>query len=122
MLGRPGTTVPKGTLWFTGYDRSNLGPELARRGARVVPDPYPAQKFFERSDNMAFARRGIVAHALSSYGLHRDYHTPADEMSRIDLDHLVDVTRMLLAPLREIADSTFVPAWVPDRRPPQRPR
>jgi Zn-dependent M28 family amino/carboxypeptidase len=122
MLGRPGTTVPKGTLWFTGYDRSNLGPELARRGARVVPDPYPAQKFFERSDNMAFARRGIVAHALSSYGLHRDYHTPADEMSRIDLDHLVDVTRMLVAPLREIADSTFVPSWVPGRQPPQRPR
>lgn len=122
MLGRPGTTVPPGTLWFTGYERSTLGPELARRGARVVPDPYPAQKFFERSDNIAFARRGIVAHALSSFGLHRDYHTPADEMSRIDLAHLVEVTRMLVEPLRRVANSGFVPAWMPGQQPPPRSR
>ena len=36
--------------------------------------------FFTRSDNIQFARRGVVAHTVSSYGLHKEYHTPADEI------------------------------------------
>ena len=51
MLGRPDAMVPPQTLWLTGYDRSNLGPELARRGAKIVADPRPSQNFFQRSDN-----------------------------------------------------------------------
>ena len=39
MIGRPDEKVAPHTLWLTGYERSNLGPELARRGARIVGDP-----------------------------------------------------------------------------------
>ena len=43
-------------------------------GVPVVAHPRPDQHFFERSDNIAFARRGIPAHTLSSYNMHHDYH------------------------------------------------
>jgi len=42
----------------------------------VFPDARPAQSFFTRSDNIGFARRGIVAHTLSTFNLHTDYHRP----------------------------------------------
>ena len=28
MIGPPDPAVPAGTLWLTGFERSNLGPEL----------------------------------------------------------------------------------------------
>ncbi|HEY9138538.1 MAG TPA: M20/M25/M40 family metallo-hydrolase, partial [Terriglobus sp.] len=45
MIGRPDAAVKEGTLWLTGYERSNLGPELAKHGAHIVPDPHPKEQF-----------------------------------------------------------------------------
>jgi hypothetical protein len=117
MLGRPDLRLAPGTLWLTGYDRSTLGAELARWGARIVPDPYPKQQFFERSDNAVFAYRGIIAQTISSFGLHADYHRPTDDASAIDIAHLTGAIRMLAPHMRRLADSTFEPAWLPGRRP-----
>jgi hypothetical protein len=117
MIGRPDAKVAAHTLWLTGYERSTLGPELARRGAKLVQDPHPEQNFFERSDNIQFARRGVVAHTVSSYGLHADYHTPDDEIDRIDFAHMTTAIRSLLGPIRWLADSEFVPTWVPGKKP-----
>src|ERR1700748_2561638 len=61
MIGGPDPAVPAGTLWLTGFDRSNLGPELAQHGAHLVNDPHPTENFFRRSDNYALAVKGIVA-------------------------------------------------------------
>ena len=56
-----------------------MGEMLAMRAVAVVADPRPAQHFFERSDNIAFAERGIPAHTLSTFNLHADYHQPSDD-------------------------------------------
>ena len=117
MIGRPDAKVPPHTLWLTGYERSTLGPELARRGAKLVQDPHPEQSFFTRSDNIQFARRGVVAHTVSSYGLHKEYHTPADEIRFVDFPHMTDAIRSMLAPIRWLADSTFKPDWLPGKKP-----
>jgi hypothetical protein len=117
MIGRPDGKVPPRTLWLTGYERSNLGPELARQGARLVQDPHPEMNFFARSDNIQFARRGVVAHTVSSYGLHEQYHTPADAIGLIDFAHMTDAIASLVAPIRALADSSFTPAWNPGMRP-----
>jgi Zn-dependent M28 family amino/carboxypeptidase len=117
MIGRPDTKVPPQTLWLTGYDRSTLGPELARHGARLVQDPHPEQKFFERSDNIVFARRGVIAHTVSSYGLHTDYHTPEDEVAGIDFLHMTTAIQSMLEPIRWLANSDFVPQWLPGKKP-----
>lgn len=117
MIGRPDPLVPQQTLWLTGYERSNLGAELARRGARLVPDPHPEQNFFTRSDNIRFARRGVVAHTVSSFGLHEEYHQPGDEVSTIDFAHMTTAIRSMLEPVRWLANADFRPEWAPGGRP-----
>ena len=117
MLGRPDPKVPPHTLWLTGYERSNLGPELAKRGAKLVQDPHPDQQFFMRSDNIQFALRGVIAHTVSSYGLHKEYHTPEDEIERVDFAHMTDAILSMLEPVRWLANATFKPAWNPGGRP-----
>ena len=117
MIGRPDGKVPPHTLWLTGYERSTLGPALAKQGAKLVQDPHPDQNFFERSDNIAFARRGVVAHTVSSYGLHKEYHQPSDEMKMIDFAHMTDSIRSMLEPVRWLANSGFKPDWVAGKKP-----
>jgi hypothetical protein len=117
MIGRPDAKVPPHTLWLTGYERSTLGPELAKRGAKLVQDPHPDQSFFTRSDNIQFARRGVIAHTVSSFGLHKDYHQPSDEIDTIDFAHTTDSIRSMVGPIRWLASSSFKPDWLPGQRP-----
>jgi hypothetical protein len=117
MIGRADTAVPAHTLWLTGYERTNLGPSLARRGAKIVADPHPEQNFFARSDNIQLARRGVVAQTVSSFGLHSDYHRPSDEVKTIDFAHMTDVIRSMLSPVRWLANSGFRPEWAPGKKP-----
>jgi Peptidase family M28 len=111
MIGRDDKAVAAHTLWLTGYERSTLGPTLARHGARLVADPHPEQRFFERSDNIQLARRGVIAQTVSSFGLHTDYHRPSDEVKTIDLAHMTESIRSMLEPVLWLANSTFKPVW-----------
>ena len=117
MIGRVDTAVKPGELWLTGFDRSNLGPELAKHGAHLVPDPHPKQNFFQRSDNFALARQGIIAHTVSSFGLHKDYHRPSDDLSHIDFSHMEEAIHSMLGPVKWLADSEFKPEWVEGKKP-----
>jgi Zn-dependent M28 family amino/carboxypeptidase len=117
MLGRPDEKVPGGKLWLTGYERSTLGPELARQGAALVADPHPEQNFFRRSDNYPLALRGVIAHTVSSFGLHTDYHRPSDDISKIDFPFMTRSLNSLVKPVRWLANSTFRPAWLPGQAP-----
>jgi len=67
MIGRPDSLAGgPGKGWLTGFERSTMGERLAAAGIPIVADPRPGEHFFERSDNIAFALRGIPAHTLSS--------------------------------------------------------
>jgi len=117
MLGRPDSKVPAGTLWVTGFERSNLGPELAKNGAALVADPHPQQRFFQRSDNYPLALRGVIAHTISSFGLHSDYHRVTDDVSKIDFTFMTRSLNSLVKPIRWLANSNFRPAWLPGQAP-----
>ena len=52
-----------------------------------------AQDLLRRSDNWPFLRRGIPAVFLTT-GLHPDYHTPDDDVERIDFGKLLRITRL----------------------------
>ena len=104
-------------LWLTGFERSNLGPELARHGAKLVADPHPAQQFFQRSDNYALALRGVVAQTVSSFGLHKDYHRPSDDLAHIDFKHLEQATESMTLPVQWLANSNFKPQWLEGKKP-----
>ena len=117
MIGRPDAKVKSEELWLTGYDRSNLGPELAKRGAKLVQDPHPQENFFQRSDNYTLARRGIIAHTVSSFGLHTDYHRPTDELDTIDFVHMANSISSMVRPIDWLVNSAFRPVWVDGKRP-----
>jgi len=117
MLGRPDSKVPAGTLWLTGFERSTLGPELARQGAALVADPHPEQHFFRRSDNYSLALSGVIAHTVSSFGLHADYHRVSDEIDKIDFPFMTRSLNSLVKPVQWLANSTFRPAWLPGQAP-----
>jgi hypothetical protein len=117
MLGRPDAKVPPGTLWLTGFERSNLGPELVRQGAALVADPHPEQNFFQRSDNYSLALRGVVAHTVSSFGLHTDYHRPSDEVSKIDFPFMTRSINSMVKPIQWLSNARFRPSWLPGQAP-----
>lgn len=111
MIARRDPLLHGDTLWFTGWQRSNLGPELASHGARIVADPRPSQNFFSRSDNYILARKGIVAHTISSFGMHKDYHQPSDDLAHVSLRHLNAAIQSLLEPLLWLVNSDLRPQW-----------
>jgi hypothetical protein len=117
MLGRPDAKVKPEELWLTGYDRSNLGVELAKRGAKLVADPHPEENFFQRSDNYTLARQGVIAHTVSSFGLHKDYHQASDELKTIDYNHFTRAINSIVAPVRWLINSNFKPAWYEGKKP-----
>ena len=117
MIGRADKAVAAHTLWLTGYERSTLGPELAKHGARLVADPHPDQHFFQRSDNYVLAKKGIIAHTVSSFGLHTDYHRPSDDLAHIDFAHMTDAINSMVGPVRWLVNSDFKPEWNPGGKP-----
>lgn len=113
MIGRPDSLAGgAGRAWLTGYERSTMGDMLRDAGIPIVPDPRPEQNFFQRSDNIAFARRGIPAHTLSSFGLHTDYHQPTDDVSRVDFEHMTAVIEASVRALRALVEGPS-PTWHP---------
>jgi hypothetical protein len=117
MIGRPDPKIAPNAMFLSGWERSNLGPALAKHGAHLVADPHPEQHFFERSDNYALAKRGVVAQTISSFGLHEDYHRPSDDIAHLDLKHMEDAIQSLLAPMEWLVNSKFKPQWNPGGKP-----
>jgi hypothetical protein len=117
MIGRPDSLAGgAGKAWLTGYSRSTMGQMLAVASIPIVSDPRPGQNFFERSDNIAFAQRGIPAHTLSTFNLHADYHTANDEADRLDYAHMTGVIRAAVRAVRLLADGP-APRWNPGGQP-----
>ena len=117
MIGRPDSLAGgRGRAWLTGFERSTMGPSFAAAGLPIVADRRPDQQFFMRSDNIAFAQRGIPAHTISSFNLHEDYHRPSDDASRIDFTHMTAVIRAVAGATRLLADGA-APQWNVGGRP-----
>jgi hypothetical protein len=112
MIGRPDPKVKPDELWLTGYEYSNLGAELVKRGANLVADPHPEENFFQRSDNYTLVRQGIIAHTVSSYGLHTDYHHASDEVKLIDFQHMTRAINSMIKPVQWLVNSDFKPVWL----------
>lgn len=118
MVGRPDAKVGgKGALWLTGDALTNLGRALRDLEFRVLPDPRPEQHFFERSDNYAFVRRGVIGQTFSTYDMHGDYHMPSDEADKIDFDHLTQCTATIEKAVRVVADGEVALSWTSGKPP-----
>jgi len=118
MIDRPDALAGgPGKAWLTGYERSTMGDTLAARGVPIVADARPDQQFFQRSDNIAFARMGIPAHTLSTFDLHADYHHANDDVSLADFNHMAGVVNAAVTAVRLLSDGAFKPVWHPGCKP-----
>ena len=108
--------IPCRANWILS-ERSNLGAELAKRGAKLVQDPHPEQNFFQRSDNIQLARQGIIAHTVSSFGLHKDYHQASDEIKTINFTHMTNAINSMVKPVQWLINTDFKPVWYEGKKP-----
>jgi len=118
MIGRPDELVGgAGRLWLTGHERSNLMSAIEGQGISISPDLRPEQNFFQRSDNYAFAVRGVVAQTFSTYNMHEDYHQVTDEWDTLDYEHMQVACREAYRIARLVADGAIDPEWLPGGKP-----
>jgi Zn-dependent M28 family amino/carboxypeptidase len=80
--------------------------QAIRSGKRMVePKPSVMIPGSTGSDYLAFSLRKIPVLWFFT-GLHPDYHTPADEVDRIDMDKLVDMTKVIYLGLDYLANES----------------
>jgi hypothetical protein len=70
-----------------------------------------ADSFFDRSDNYAFARAGVVAHTIAVAFEFPDYHAVGDEWQKIDYANMAKVDRAVAAGLLGLANTDAAPLW-----------
>ena len=114
-----GVDDPKrpGFLMLTGWDRTDLGPTLQSHGAKIGPDLYPEQNFFQRSDNYQLALKGVVAQTISAWPVPPTYHAASDDLAHVDLELMDRTIGSLAGPIAWLLDSDYRPAWYPGKRP-----
>jgi hypothetical protein len=129
-----GTEVygPVKSLTAFGAEHSDLGPVfeavVTANGGQIVPDPFPEEKVFYRSDHYAFVKKGVPALmplggpggdvapwvARAKKWMEADYHQPGD-IIRPDWnwDGARTVSVIGLITGMRIANAETMPAWLP---------
>lgn len=105
------------TIVAIGGEHSDLGetlqgvidfhPEL---GLDAIPDPWPQQQLYSRSDHFNFAKRGVPILFFTN-GVHEDYHEVTDEAARIDNDKVSRVSRLVFHVAMAVAQIPARPEW-----------
>jgi hypothetical protein len=86
-------------------------------GLNVGGDPDPKENFFERSDQVAFARKGVVAIKLQpglarmDEEIRKYYHRAADEVSSLDFDYLTKFYKTFVYAVDLLANDPSKPSW-----------
>jgi hypothetical protein len=79
-------------------------------GLTVILDPVPEERFFFRSDQLPFIRRGIPAVFFTTTD-HEDYHRPSDEVEKIDNQKVARVARLAFLLAYHVAQNATAPDW-----------
>jgi Zn-dependent M28 family amino/carboxypeptidase len=117
IVGRPDSlSGGAGHAYLTGFERSTMGASFVAAGLPIVADQRPQIEAFQRSDNFAFALKGVVAHTITSFSLQPDYHAPNDELRVIDFSHFATVINVTARAMRMLADGPRQ-EWKPGGRP-----
>jgi Zn-dependent M28 family amino/carboxypeptidase len=117
MIGLP-SKWGENSAFITGFERSSmptiLQKNLTGSGFTFYPDPYPTQNLFYRSDNASLARKGVPAHTISTTQIDNDktYHTPEDEISRLDLQNIASITKAIAVSSKTIIQGKDTPTRV----------
>lgn len=106
-----------GRLTASGFDYTTLGGLLIAAGQETGVEAWKHERnsdaFFARSDNQAFADKGVPAITLAVAWIFPDYHRPGDHWDKLDYDNMALVTRTCAVVASRVADSVEPPLWVP---------
>jgi hypothetical protein len=86
-------------------------------GFGVGGDPDPKENFFERSDQVSFARKGIPAIKIQpglarmDEEIRKYYHRQADEVSSLDFEYLTRFYKTFVYAVQLLANETKRPTW-----------
>jgi hypothetical protein len=99
-------------------DLVNIALEANREGPKFLIDtlwdkPQHPEYFYFRSDHLPYARLGIPAIYFTTT-LHKDYHTPMDDASRIDIKKLTRMTQWIYRTGWKVANAVQRPRLVED--------
>lgn len=103
-----------GSFAFTGPSYSNLPSLMAGAAAQehvVVYRKRDGDSYFDRSDNYAFARAGVVAHTLIVAFEFPGYHQAADRAAALNFGNMASVDRGLAAGILAVANGAGKPKW-----------
>ncbi|HEY3013042.1 MAG TPA: M28 family peptidase [Gemmatimonadales bacterium] len=100
-----------------GLEQSDLGETLQRvvnahpeLRMTPIPDRWPEERIFYRSDHYNFARKGVPILFFTS-GTHPDYHRPTDQPERIDGEKESRLVRLLFYLGATVANQARRPRW-----------
>jgi Zn-dependent M28 family amino/carboxypeptidase len=103
-----------------GREHSDLGATVdqvaaANRGlgVGVLPDQWPAERIYYRSDHYNFARNGVPILFFTN-GFHADYHAVTDSPDKIDAEKEARVVRLIFQTVLAVANRTQRPQWNPE--------
>jgi hypothetical protein len=101
-----------------GLEQSDLGEALREVTAAhpelrmtPIPDRWPEERIFYRSDHYNFARNGVPILFFTS-GTHSDYHRPSDEAARINTEKESRLVQLLFYLGHRVANRAERPKWV----------
>ena len=95
-----------GSVSVTGLTYSDLGKILRAAREKRSQDSRGrkrSEEFFARSDNLAFAEKGVPAHTLAVAYEFSDYHEVGDEWQKVDYVNMAKVDRMIATALLMVA-------------------
>ncbi len=108
------------TIVVIGEEHSDLGETLKRVNAahpelnmNAIPDRWPRERFYFRSDHYNFARRGVPILFFFN-GTHPDYHRPSDDPSKINAEKEARIIRLLFYLGLDVANADERPKWNPE--------
>jgi len=116
QMGRTDDTGGRRVLsfTFTGTSYSNLPAIMSAAAKAEGIDTWALKNdndYFDRSDNYAFALRGVVAHTIAVASEYPDYHAVGDTVAKIDFANMAKVDRGVAAGVLSIADDPSPPRW-----------
>ncbi len=76
----------------------------------AIDDPWPQQRFFFRSDNGSFVRKGVPILWFFNGG-HQDVHRVTDSPEQINAEKAARVLRLIFYFGHEVANADQRPKW-----------
>ncbi|MFW6078895.1 MAG: M28 family peptidase [Gemmatimonadota bacterium] len=118
MIARnsPDTIIGIGQEYSTLEDvLTSIQTEHPDLGLDVIRDPQPEERFFFRSDQLAFVQEMIPAVFFTGLD-HEDYHRPSDEADKVDADKAARVARLAFHLAYRVAMDPQPPEWTEEGR------